>query len=1491
MPRIMTAALLAIGVCATAFAIQPATARQLGVLDGLVATTGPDWQCAPEGGSVVVTSGDPSAFEGDRIALQKLIGLLRVSLGFECPAMQGFTIVGEVGGDASYFGRVGQDNGWRLAETSPPAWVAARSSGAAPPVDSDQPLDRDGIQRLQGELNARGYDVGTPDGVWGPKTAGALAQFLSRDGTSAPGEPTAGALAAILETPLSAAHVQAEATPTAPAAVSSTASLASLGELPAFDSPEIMRALALELVRVRPGVLDERRTLERWYVVELRTRGERSAVQAYTQANAGEKERLLAGFRRQLLAEAESPSALPMHVRFSGSARVAESRAHTQGQSGAPVDLVISFQGDVDRRLETGGMNQWRTLLDHLHEATGMIAGGATTLLLENPLDLRLGTAGDQSAQAIFQKLQDEQAISVIGSAIITSIEGSSGPSTSSYNQIVDVNGRLTDAVVAATDKGDREPSRIVHRLQIDPGPPPLTAADKSIEGLAKIGRLATVDGRLRMDRIPVGPMSGLGNATDGLFKLFALGEVLVADEQRPLDNSTLAWIVNDLASPGQRQRIIDPRRFSGARFEGNEFERQAALTAARAPAIQLARAHVPETPLPITAVYQTNLGEYDFSEQMFELLGSGTPFAELGPNAPLNALPARLEVTSDDARALLERLGVDNQSSSGRRLFWQIDLQLNSVDFDVQQGAATVGLESVALRSAKLSVERVRLFGGPNGDLLIREFDVEPLLPAPPSAEDQMAAEVSGLTLASQEQLARIALVHTGGNASLEQALIERNPAYRQAHELDKPRLAAEIRPRLLEDLPSQFWLQGSAQFGPYDADRGGFEVVQQAVAAGDGSGRPGRDFGGVELADPAQFAFLPVDEAQARRLIDVGAGLQPLPLRIQAVPNTAIVQDRRATVYVDLLDVIILSPDQVRRGEVTVLARFKPQAPSATGQAPVGDPTVATVTPPPALPFSTETLDLLTLKLAPEAFTEASYMRMLVERWAIETQAQSEAADVAWGRFFGTDEPLPNPAQRTQRVAAFKAWTEARVDALPELLVFEHSSMFNQQPCTLRRALATNLSPHSLDDYVKNLGVDPTPMAPFDLVGGLAANIQLERNVQVPYARPLMVQVLQGRPGHRAVGRGVGSCSRPDAALKEVFAGVDLAGEDVHSTGVILLRDAPFWPASGPPQPMRLTARIDDFQLLPSSLQTKQPGRNLGLLVIEATGERTDKLQQVAVRGADGRMRNEWQIIDTLRKADVENLAHPTPAAVDVIGLELGMSFAEADALIRDHMEVAGVFLTQSHHSRDDVWEGTRLYVRAEPRFHPEHVQQSRSTGSNDQAMEVVGLVTVPANHGETVVGVSRYLFLPQGVATDDAILAGLTGKYGPEPFSQNEVDYRWGWRGELDRSGLCAPRLRSGMNQRLVPDEETESDRIAKQSQGVLQGMTWPADETLPDAVPATGVACGPVVSANVRETGNGLVFTTWLLNMQAHHAALAAAPQPDAAQIAPPPAIKF
>jgi hypothetical protein len=105
--------------------------------------------------TVTVQAPDDSAFEANRMKLQKLVGGLRAALGFECPGtpITDLVIVGEVGGREVYRGTASESGDWLLADLQPSP-AAFPEPDAAPPQPMQTGRSRPRRSRRQNKNHA-----------------------------------------------------------------------------------------------------------------------------------------------------------------------------------------------------------------------------------------------------------------------------------------------------------------------------------------------------------------------------------------------------------------------------------------------------------------------------------------------------------------------------------------------------------------------------------------------------------------------------------------------------------------------------------------------------------------------------------------------------------------------------------------------------------------------------------------------------------------------------------------------------------------------------------------------------------------------------------------------------------------------------------------------------------------------------------------------------------------------------------------------------------------------------------------------------------------------------------------------------------------------------------------------------------------------------------------------------------------------------------------
>jgi uncharacterized protein len=130
--------------------------------------------------------------------------------------------------------------------------------------------------------------------------------------------------------------------------------------------------------------------------------------------------------------------------------------------------------------------------------------------------------------------------------------------------------------------------------------------------------------------------------------------------------------------------------------------------------------------------------------------------------------------------------------------------------------------------------------------------------------------------------------------------------------------------------------------------------------------------------------------------------------------------------------------------------------------------------------------------------------------------------------------------------------------------------------------------------------------------------------------------------------------------------------------------------------------------------------------------------------------------------RKAaeDVRNAAlavfQGKTSGLDMLGIQLGASYADAEALIRKHMQV-GWILTNADSGKSDELTSMRIFV-------------------NPDRSEYIALFDFPKHAAEKVIGVRRYLKLDKAVS-DDVIEGMLKEKYGAPVAFDKQHGWDWG------------------------------------------------------------------------------------------------------------------
>ncbi|TCR67378.1 hypothetical protein [Bosea sp. BK604] len=142
--------------------------------------------------------------------------------------------------------------------------------------------------------------------------------------------------------------------------------------------------------------------------------------------------------------------------------------------------------------------------------------------------------------------------------------------------------------------------------------------------------------------------------------------------------------------------------------------------------------------------------------------------------------------------------------------------------------------------------------------------------------------------------------------------------------------------------------------------------------------------------------------------------------------------------------------------------------------------------------------------------------------------------------------------------------------------------------------------------------------------------------------------------------------------------------------------------------------------------------------------------------------------------------------PYGPDIVGVRLGMSFAEAEAAIRAHMPVGRV-LDGKRASDEAVGAGVNEPITSGKLF------------ISENGMELIALIDEPPAASQRVLAVWRRVHSPSGQIRAPEMYAGLLAKYGPLPDRQQFDGGRALW---YDRATAhCTANYRYGQRQPLA------------------------------------------------------------------------------------------
>lgn len=437
--------------------------------------------------------------------------------------------------------------------------------------------------------------------------------------------------------------------------------------------------------------------------------------------------------------------------------------------------------------------------------------------------------------------------------------------------------------------------------------------------------------------------------------------------------------------------------------------------------------------------------------------------------------------------------------------------------------------------------------------------------------------------------------------------------------------------------------------------------------------------------------------------------------------------------------------------------------------------------------LPLDANSLDLLTAAALGERLSPGVMAQLVGRRWA----AEDAGAAVPGGRFFTRGKRKPTLEEAAALAPDFAAWAKAAAPAFPARLT-------KTVPVTLRSGQQA-LSWGALNCFQGLAQNDAFFVAGLERTNAARAASRSSWTLAEERAH-LTSTAVAGLKDFMAPLAG------PCVVSQQPYTVPQLFGSYMSFAG-ILPTPAPRVGPSGQQQ-LTLTATIEvtgpelrQSEPIFTDLLPQEFAAPDGLRQDRRKGEFTlfqSRLVEASYRdqagGEAGRFTREGAVTvasilqslrDSLAKV-VPQSAAGKPYGPDIVGVRLGMSFAEAEAAIRAHMPVGRV-LEGKRASDEAVGAGVNEPITSGKLF------------ISENGMELIALIDEPPAATQRVLAAWRRVHSPGGQIKAPEMYAGLQTKYGPLPDLQQFDGGRALW---YDRATAhCAVNYKYGQPQPLA------------------------------------------------------------------------------------------
>lgn len=696
--------------------------------------------------------------------------------------------------------------------------------------------------------------------------------------------------------------------------------------------------------------------------------------------------------------------------------------------------------------------------------------------------------------------------------------------------------------------------------------------------------------------------------------------------------------------------------------------------------------------------------------------------------------------------------------------------------------------------------------------------------------------------------------------DARLLEGYVANQAKVRAANEFQKPEAVEEEARRLRQiGVAQDFWVAGLVEVGSYDRERRGFPVLGNRFVV-----RDPQDVLRFELADSSPLLFIPLQPSQAELVLAETGNARQFQVLVKASPVALEIRkdgsSSKAVLFGSAKAITVWVPKKDDARQAFLISSATVDEKAAARDAPPPAPTRRAAVE--ALNY--ETVDLLLVKHAPDRVSDEMYLHMLASRWSHERS--SPRGMVPRGqlpRFFKANQPPPNVVDSRAMLPAFKEWARREAENLPDTfqaLVNGGGSLWSQ--CTYFIGLGTHREadlPARLQG-VMDAGQYRALQQRYADQG--AANDRLRSEGAGPDRHyrmgPLYFSI---GPHHQSRPEVESSCDSNraayEAATRSLFGNRKVQG---LPRGVIEVQD---WVTHSK-------------GTLPAIRESRMTGKVTGVRVVQGV---EGPVVLIAMAPTLVEELNTWDVSNVkaehvidyasvaVRQA-IEDKGPKQPEApkgptLDVVGVGLGMTFEEAEAVVAKHMAI-----------------GTRINFRpSRPGIAP--FNNGRILVRDDKR-EYITLVDQPETAKGKVVAVGRTVLEAKRELPAETLIAALAEKYGTRMrFVMSGVGFAYQSGGQ--RPGAKTPEgaCYTVMGARAAVVYEMEDGtpvpdafhRLPERPGFTAQGLPTMGfrDDLTND--PRNFEACLPHVSAIVPEQ-SGMIdhFTVWMTDPAAHFKAI-------------------